>query len=697
MLSEPIYKFNRQSDRITEFKGYNARGVRDDGEMKSMTNLSSDEYPMLSQRKPRVPLNDDVYDSARYLLSKSHVDDDGIKDALAVISKDQEGTYRCYYDGEMIEGLELSEGTQIVGINDKLCFFPERKYFAIRSKTVGDMDNNVALTDSECVIGNDTELGLVSSTITLSDKETNIDKFAVGDAVSIEIETTPECIYRHMVWSINTRDYFTIPDFSHNHNRTVDIIFFKGIRRNGKVYRESPLYTWRTETIYDTTNLTDKSEYNNAWNKLKTLAGFEELKNDPGTLSRYSGDDTYEYEYSDPDGTFAVTRGYEYLGTINYSTYDFKISNGWKAGDSPNYVGVAPVSGIVQAVTGESLTIGDNAFQDNKGNQLVDVTIKFASLSITRVAPTLDYVTEWNNRLWGCSNKDNTIYASKLGDPTNWQFYQATALDSFAAEQGSNGRWTGIGKFSTHLMFFKEDCIHKVYGNFPSEFQVVTQVCSGCEEGSSKSIVTMEDGVLYKSRRGIMGYSGGIPVLISSAFGNAKYHSAVAGTDGRKYYVSMLDKEGVSHLFAYDQELQTWHKEDNLNVRDFEWHDGRLCYVDHGDKIMCMDVGDFDSELEWMAEFGPFDEYIEEQKIYSVLKFRYKLDEGATLKIEIATDEGEYETMEEVATSDEQTGYSEITPRRCDRFSIRMSGTGRCIVKTLTREFRQGSVMKENY
>ena len=52
-LVAPVYKFNPRQERILEFKGYNRKTVIDDGEMRDMYNLSSDEYPCLSQRKPR--------------------------------------------------------------------------------------------------------------------------------------------------------------------------------------------------------------------------------------------------------------------------------------------------------------------------------------------------------------------------------------------------------------------------------------------------------------------------------------------------------------------------------------------------------------------------------------------------------------------------------------------------------------------
>jgi hypothetical protein len=41
-------------------------------------------------------------------------------------------------------------------------------------------------------------------------------------------------------------------------------------------------------------------------------------------------------------------------------------------------------------------------------------------------------------------------------------------------------------------------------------------------------------------------------VKVAEAFGDEKYRDAAAGSDGRKYYVSMKDTGGNWHIFVYD-------------------------------------------------------------------------------------------------------------------------------------------------
>ena len=82
-----------------------------------------------------------------------------------------------------------------------------------------------------------------------------------------------------------------------------------------------------------------------------------------------------------------------------------------------------------------------------------------------RRVPDLDYVTECDNRVWGCSSKENVIYACRLGDPTNWFSYRGIAADSYAVTVGSDGAFTGAATCMGYALFFKENTLHKLYGS----------------------------------------------------------------------------------------------------------------------------------------------------------------------------------------------------------------------------------------
>ena len=785
-LQEPVYTFNRTAERITEFKGYNARSIRNDGEMRDMSGLSADEYPMLSVARKPVNYGENAFNNVVQMLSKSHIDADGnMLDILYVIAAGSDGKYRLYRDGVLVEGLELSEKTQMVAINDKLCFYPEKKWYKVKSGEIGSIEGIVSRSEIAVTIADDERNNYFSSMLKFDENMGFTSQFKVGDVVTIncDIEGSKMILYRSFDYELGTGDgsestqvpsytydistdintgwsgSFTIPlaipqNVNTNHcyvaadlpdsgeafwlmplKGTTDTdgknIFFEKDSSGGSVTISSTNYKggnisriwviiYPTRYSYYIPFIQKGSEITlldglyrspsfNSLNEATTWAeanyptsieDFESKKSawtllySAEDITLYQGnseqDDNYYIKYADVGPSTSGDKGDVKIPVSN--SYIVETIN-------PVSRGIDGISAEIKDLTDKSMAFADNTFHDITGKPLSNKVFTFTPFKITRPSPSLDYVIEWNNRLWGCSNKDNTIYASKLGDPTNWQYYQTTALDSYFAEQGSNGRWTGVGKYSTHLLFFKEDCVHKVYGSYPSEFQIVTQMCSGVKEGSSKSVVTMEDGVFYHSRRGIMGYSGGIPSLISTEFGSMKYSDAVAGSDNSRYYVSMKDSMGAYHLFTYDVDTGLWHRYGALNISDMEYHHGGLKFALRGENALIQEFSDAATEYadNWYANFGPFDEWVEEHKIYSKVKIRYRKYGNATLNVELSTDEGAWEAVQLVTSENENSGFIEFVPERCDRFSIRLSGTGRCEIKSITREFRQGTMAKENY
>lgn len=102
-----------------------------------------------------------------------------------------------------------------------------------------------------------------------------------------------------------------------------------------------------------------------------------------------------------------------------------------------------------------------------------------APVAVERRVPDFDFVTEQGNRVWGCSRKENTIYACALGDPTNWYSYRGIASDSYAVNVGSDGPFTGAATCMGYVLFFKENCLHKLYGSRPADYQLVSVQCRG--------------------------------------------------------------------------------------------------------------------------------------------------------------------------------------------------------------------------
>ncbi len=163
-------------------------------------------------------------------------------------------------------------------------------------------------------------------------------------------------------------------------------------------------------------------------------------------------------------------------------------------------------------------------------------------VTVSRQMPLMDLCVESGNRLWGCRYGQNAkgetvneLYASKLGDFKNWNCFAGVSTDSYIASCGTDGPFTGA---ITHLgmpLFFKEECLHKVYGSMPANFTIQSTACRGVQRGSEKSLAIVGETLFYKSRMGVCAYDGSLPVEISQALGENLYSQAVGGSHGSKY------------------------------------------------------------------------------------------------------------------------------------------------------------------
>lgn len=329
-------------------------------------------------------------------------------------------------------------------------------------------------------------------------------------------------------------------------------------------------------------------------------------------------------------------------------------------------------------------------------------TAEDGAITISREMPIMDYVTECNNRLWGCRygpNADgeivNEIYASKQGDFKNWHCYMQISTDSFTQTLGSDGPFTGAISHMGHPIFFKENCMHKVYGSYPANFQVQTTPCRGVQRGSYKSLAIVNETLFYKSADAVCAYDGSLPVEVSAALGDVRYSNAVACAHGNKYYICMEDVAKDHHLFVYDTTKGVWHKEDNIYVDKLLPYMNEIYALESYKENIITLLGSgspYENEVPWMVETGLIGLSMPDMKYISKLLVRMSLEEGASVKIMIQYDSvGEWEKVCEMTSTSLRSFSVPIRPRRCDHFRLRIEGLGDGRIYSITKTIEQGS------
>ncbi len=318
----------------------------------------------------------------------------------------------------------------------------------------------------------------------------------------------------------------------------------------------------------------------------------------------------------------------------------------------------------------------------------------YSSGETERKVPDFDYICEANNRIWGCVSDEQTIYASALGDPTRYYEFQGKETDSWAQPVSSAGEFTGCHKLGSTVLFFKEDTLHKIMGDYPSAYQVYSYSMDGVKRGCYKSLQVVNEMLIYMSRHGVCMYTGGSASYISDALGKKSYENGVAGVDGEHYFLSCKDDGNNQHLFVFDMKNNMWLREDNTKAVDFA-NDGGMVYMVSGGSLYILNEGDF--EEDWYIQFNPIYESAKEKtkqfnkKHYVKLIIRAEVKKGHFATVMSRCDGGRWiEAGKIVGESNEMISLN-FAINRCDKFEIRLEGTGEFTLMNMARIYTTGS------
>ena len=319
------------------------------------------------------------------------------------------------------------------------------------------------------------------------------------------------------------------------------------------------------------------------------------------------------------------------------------------------------------------------------------------AVTVSRQVPELEFVFEHANRLWGCAGA--TIHASALGDPFNWENFDGTASDSWAADTGSGGDFTGAISYGGYPRFFKEERIYTLFGDYPEEFMLQEHSFLGVNAGSERSLTVVNGLLFYLSKIGPCIYQGGAPTKIADAFGLERYKNGVGGTDGKKYYISMQDSSDAWHLFTYEPGKGLWMREDDLHAILMTGYSTELYCVDASGRMMILgrpNIVPFastdEAEISWEAEFGDITGGSPNRKHLTKVQLRLELEEGTEATVSIQYDsDGVWREINSMTARRKRSVLLPVIPRRPDHFRLKIAGTGAVRISSLAIETAQGS------
>ena len=645
---------DRRKQQTVQFLGINYMDVASEGTFEDTKNISTERFPCLSPRKGRSI-------------------EAGYENVTAVYYKDGQflvdGT-NLYYDGEVIA--QVTEGKkQFVSINSKVVIYPDKILYdtatgevrTLGALFVGDA-GVVEIVDSKTLA---LHQGKYATVVAQTGN--------VGGGGGKEMTLT------------KNNSVFTVHDSARVDSETGAIVISSGTEQNASAIKVGMVFTKVVKNGEVLLEL-DSSKQFAVVTKRYYFSNITPSNPEPGGVSVVADDDDrpakygFDYEVREASGA-------------SYGSYKTIEEMGFREGDTIEIEGMTTFSDLNG--TYNLRAIGTLTQDDGSEVQTMvfdadlfpEVGTEAGAVTIRRKTPELTVVCESNNRLWGAEG--DTIYASALGDPTNFYTYDGLDTDSYAVAVASEGAFTGCCGFGNSVLFWKEDRLHKILGAYPSQYTMYEYNVPGVKLGSEQSLVNINEVLYYHGRDGVYRYSGGAPDLASEMFGMRRFEEASAGAAEGRYYLSMKDRQsGAWGLWVYDTLKGLWVQEDDTRAMNFANDAGKLYCIGAG-KLMCINPDHSSEAIEWSATTARMDEVVHERKYYPKLNIRLDLPAGSRFVVEVSQDDGDFR---QIGSMEGTTGKTVILPillPRCDNFRIRMSGTGPVLVRSLVREYEVGS------
>lgn len=645
------------------FKGLNYGEGTQDGEFAETHNLSTDQYPCITQRAARIEAGEYIKPTTLHAKGK-----------LLVI----DGTDVLYGSKKVGEVTEGKKQTATIG--NYIVIFPDKKYYRVPTEEekegeFGNMEatfkiSGMSFTASKITIPKlpfraDDTVVISGCSVSENNKEAVV-KSATNNELTFDDDTFVKAKETGEV-SIKAKDVVYTSSDTNFANYPVDgsFMYFRNAQS------AHPFKAGDTIVVSGCTE-----SKNNKSAVIKSVEG--------NRLGFGKGVFSTSQEYAE----LTITKpGAEVKSTnLSFETSSILRKIPFREGDAVAITGCSNNGNnkeseiLIRDVTDNVITFDDNAFTEG---------VEEGEVTITRTVPDLDFICESNYRLWGTHG--NTIYSSKFSDPMNFKVFDGLSGDSYYIDVGSEGEFTGCIPYASHICFFKENTLHKLYGTKPSNFQITTVNVYGVQSGSEKSMQIVNEQLIYKGVGGVYSYTGGVPELISEKFGNNRYSEAVACCDGETYHISMRQGD-TWNMFTYDVLKNIWLREDDTQAVDMAFYNGKVYYLDAKGGLYYIDKTADRSDIEWSATFCTMHETINERKGYSKFHLRMDMEAGSWLAVDIKTDNDlQWRQIYTTHNQKAKTVSIPIMPTRCDSIDIRLRGKGKCTIKAFIREFTVGS------
>lgn len=329
------------------------------------------------------------------------------------------------------------------------------------------------------------------------------------------------------------------------------------------------------------------------------------------------------------------------------------------------------------------------------GTTLTDIT----------AAPNMSkWVTVYANRLYmaGDPSNPNTLYYNALRKVDDWT--TVNDAGSIIIETNDGQSITALTTYVNHVVVFKSNSFHELYGTGPSNFRLVDGSNTvGCIAG--RTLAEVGDALFWLGHNGVYQYGGGkIPDYpISTAINDyildldwTRLDECVGGTDGTRYVISLVTKSYGTKTLVYDLKAKGWFEMNYIATAFL--HEGEKWHIGTATKTLTMDQGLTENGLPipWNLTTKAFSDGDEtKKKKWQKLWLVVDAKQGTNLEIFLSPEARGEDSWVSVKT------YTAITDVQSLRILVpvnvvsnaiwarlRIVGTGHCSIHRIVREVR---------
>ena len=739
-----IPAWENQAVVTTTFYGLNRGMVVADGEMADMTNMTGDHYPVIATRAHRrVPSWPGVegakvtFDAPTGMLGT---------DRLIICDGG-----KLYVDGSEVPGLKLStdaamQPKHMVAMGAIVCIWPDKKYLNLANPDdYGDMGASWAPAEGAVITAMmcrkdgreyDTERMTVSDTAPAEPEDQDLWLDTSG---SVDVLKQYSVIYDEWVQVATT--YIKIQaDGLGKDFRVDDVVHMSGVAAVDETEaaandgQDSETLTFTAEefflnssfsTGYNGSGYTSSTPTIAERTKAIAVSGIPDGAVVTGAVLRFhASSPRYGTRILTVNGKSVQVGDNELPVTVEGNgevSLLFRFQSGNKSTVSGSHSGSVTFSGIELHVTYATTGGTDEQLRDqldmlNGANTIYGAGESYIivagllrrnqtlrnTLTVERKIPDLDYVTESNNRLWGCVYKradgtiTNELRACARGDFRNWERFAGTSDDSYALPIGSDGRFTAACTVRGQPVFWKETCLHKISGTEPASYALNTTMCRGVQDGCWRSLAMVGETLLYKAPMDVMAYDGTMPYSVGEKLGRTRWYEASAAAYLDKYYLSMRGADMAWSLYVFDTAKGLWHREDDTQAHHMANVAGEMYMIRENDspaRLLCVGgtTGEEEGAFEWMVRFGVFGVTEPNQKYISRFNIRAQLARGSRMTLYIMYDsDGVWHELGTAKAPFLRTFMLPVVPRRCDHLQVMLQGYGDAKIYSIERTYETG-------